>query len=95
MSPNSLIERHHISPCYIARLPQEILDCILVYLREDITDLWSCCLVNRQWNRSSTPELWRTPVFSSQKAIRAFKQIVTTNIKGMIDARFLIIFNLG
>ncbi|KAK9766507.1 hypothetical protein K7432_004360 [Basidiobolus ranarum] len=69
------------SPCYISQLPREIVEYIFTYLREDIADLWSCCLVNHQWSHLSSPELWRTPVFSSQKAIRAFKQTVTTNIK--------------
>ncbi|ORY02014.1 RNI-like protein [Basidiobolus meristosporus CBS 931.73] len=72
---------HSPSTCFISRVPHEIIEYMLSFLREDLADLWSCCLVNRQWNHLASSELWRTPVFSSQKAIRAFKETVTTNVK--------------
>lgn len=53
-------------------LPQEVLNLIINYIRLDRSqnaaqrDLWSCCLVSRDWYTSTVKHLYEAPLISSR-----------------------------
>ncbi|KAK9727344.1 hypothetical protein K7432_001923 [Basidiobolus ranarum] len=65
----------------LAIFPPEVMSCILSYLGADLVDLWSCCLVNKDWYSLTTPLLWNRPSFNSQSSYLAFKDTILNNPK--------------
>ncbi|GBB92403.1 hypothetical protein RclHR1_00200036 [Rhizophagus clarus] len=62
-------------------LPDLCLQNIFNHLSPDLKSLYSCTLVNKQWNYSSIPVLWSNPfiyVFEEQQPLESIKSLIDT-----------------
>ncbi|ORY06075.1 hypothetical protein K493DRAFT_333277 [Basidiobolus meristosporus CBS 931.73] len=65
---------------YTLFLPDTVLLSVFSFF-ENQGDYWACSLVNREWNKVATYELWKSPVFFSENALESFERTVAYSEK--------------
>ncbi|ORY06307.1 RNI-like protein [Basidiobolus meristosporus CBS 931.73] len=64
-----------------SRISGELLHLIFTFLNDSPKDLYSCSLVNIEWNYFATRLLWRKPTFHSKSSLISFMNAVAVNNK--------------
>ncbi|KAK9694875.1 hypothetical protein K7432_013252 [Basidiobolus ranarum] len=78
---------------YRLYLPDTVLLSIFSFF-ENQGDFWACSLVSKEWNKMASYELWKSPIFYSERALERFERIaVNTEKAELVSSLDLTLYN--